>query len=95
MKDLQLTEESIVVRNDDVLYSEVADGLSLMDMESGRYFHFEPTGAQIWLKLAPDMRFADLCSQLEQEFDVAPEQCRMDTSEFVNELYGLGLVEVA
>nr|WP_137677820.1 PqqD family protein [Parerythrobacter lutipelagi] len=94
MSTLTVTPDSVVTRNEDVLYSEVADGMSLMDIESGRYFHFEPTGSSIWLKLAPDQSIADLCGSLEKEFEVEPEQCRIDTIEFVTELYGLGLVKV-
>lgn len=95
MNDKTIKADTIATRNENVLFSEVADGISLMDIESGKYFHFESTGARIWLKLGPDRKISDLCESLQEEFEVEPEQCRADTIEFVSELYGLGLVEVA
>lgn len=95
MNDKTIKADTIATRNENVLFSEVADGISLMDIESGRYFHFESTGARIWLKLGPDRKISDLCESLEQEFEVDTEQCRIDTIGFVSELYDLGLVELA
>lgn len=91
MSETPIAPEAVVMRNEDVLYSEVADGMSLMDIESGRYFHFEQTGARIWLELAEDKTFGDLCARLEQEFDVETEQCRAETEEFLASLLDLGL----
>ena len=94
MSDISLTPDSIATRNEDVLYSEVADGMSLMDIESGRYFHFEATGARIWLSLSPGTTFGQLCANLGSEFEVEPEQCEQETHEFISELPALGLVEI-
>lgn len=94
MKDTAIKPETIVIRNEDVLYSEVADGMSLMDIESGRYFHFEQTGARIWLELAADRTFDDLCTGLEREFDAESGQVRIDTEEFLSSLLDLGLATV-
>lgn len=91
MSDTTIAPESVILRNEDVLYSEVADGMSLMDIESGRYFHFEQTGARIWLELGEDKTFDDLCASLEVEFEVETEQCRADTGEFLSSLLELGL----
>ncbi|MCR2833196.1 PqqD family protein [Parerythrobacter lacustris] len=91
MSETSIAPEAVVLRNEDVLYSEVADGMSLMDIESGRYFHFEQTGARIWLELSEDKTFCDLCAGLEQEFDVETEQCREETEEFLASLLELGL----
>jgi hypothetical protein len=94
MNETTIAPEAIVLRNEDVLYSEVADGMSLMDIESGRYFHFEKTGARIWLELSENKTFADLCAGLEQEFDVETGQCRAETEEFLASLLELGLATV-
>lgn len=91
MRDTAINPDSIIVRNEDVLYSDVADGMALMDIESGRYFHFEQTGARIWLELGADRTFDDLCGELEREFEVESEECRADTEEFLSSLLELGL----
>lgn len=94
MSETSIAPEAVVLRNEDVLYSEVADGMSLMDIESGRYFHFETIGARIWLELSEDKTFGELCSRLEQEFEVETEQCRAETGEFLASLLELGLATV-
>lgn len=94
MSETTIAPEAVVLRNEDVLYSEVADGMSLMDIESGRYFHFEQTGARIWLELAEGKTFSDLCAELEKEYEVETEQCRAETEEFLSSLLELGLASL-
>lgn len=89
-----LTSCTIVARNDDALYSEVADGMSLMDIESGNYYHYDQVGAEVWKALDGTQTVASLCEGLRESFDVDAETCLTDTLEFLEELRGLGLVVV-
>lgn len=89
-----LTSNAIVARNDDALYSEVADGMSLMDIESGNYYHYDQTGAEVWKALDGTRTVASLCEALRADFDVDAETCLSDTLAFLDELHGLGLVIV-
>lgn len=87
-----MTLDSVIAQNEDVLYSDVADGMSLMDIESGKYFHFDATGARIWKRLDGTIAVAELCEKLREEFDVDAETCREDTREFLQKLADLDLV---
>ena len=89
-----LKQDSIVARNDDALYSEVADGMSLMDIESGNYYHYDQVGAEVWKALDGTQTVASLCDGLREKFDVDAETCLSDTLEFLEDLHSLGLVVV-
>ena len=89
-----LSLESVVQHNEDVLFSEVADGMSLMDIESGKYFHFDQTGAQVWKRIDGVMSVQEVCNQLQSQFEVDAETCRSDTLEFLQELADLELVTI-
>ncbi|MDN3644824.1 PqqD family protein [Pontixanthobacter aestiaquae] len=88
-----LSMDSVVAHNEDVLFSEVADGMSLMDIESGKYFHFDETGARIWKQMDGAMPVSELCEKLEKQFEVDTETCRTDTLEFLQELANMDLVK--
>ncbi len=88
-----LSTDSVVKHNEDVLFSEVADGMSLMDIESGKYFHFDETGARIWKQIIGEMQISELCDKLQYEFDVEAETCQRDTLEFLQELADMDLVK--
>lgn len=90
---VKLSFETRVEHNEDVLFSEVADGMSLMDIESGKYFHFDQTGAQIWKQMDGAMPIQEICDKVQSEFDVDPETCRKDTLEFLQQLSELDLVK--
>ncbi|WP_209348181.1 PqqD family protein [Pontixanthobacter sp. CEM42] len=88
-----LSTDSVVKHNEDVLFSEVADGMSLMDIESGKYFHFDETGARIWKQINGEMQISEICDKLQYEFDVEAETCQRDTLEFLQELADMDLVK--
>lgn len=90
----ELTPETVLSRNDDVLFSRVADGMSLMDIESGKYFHYDETGAAIWALLDGATPVGALCSALQAEYDVDAATCQEQTTAFLAELAQLGLVRV-
>lgn len=94
MSENKLSPNCIVKRNDDVLFSEVADGMSLMDIDSGKYFHFDETGSVIWKQIDGAQNIDQLCERLEQEFDVDSDTCKSDTLEFLQELENLKLVNI-
>lgn len=94
MTEPSLTADSLVARNEDVLYSEVADGMSLMDMESGNYYHYDGAGVDIWKAIDGQQNIATLCDGLRETHDVDAQTCLADTLAFLNELLGLGLVTV-
>lgn len=88
----ELTLQSKLAHKDSVLFSEVADGVSLMDIDSGNYFHYEPVAADIWNRIDGSKTIAEICADLQDVYQVEAETCEKDTLEFLQEIHGLELI---
>jgi len=91
----EITLESVVRRSSDVLASPVDDELVMMDIERGMYYALGAVGADIWERLAEPMKVADLCAQLQQEYDVTPAICEADVLAVLNDMAENGLLQPA
>jgi len=81
-----------VHRRDDWLAAKVGDELVMMSVATGRYIGLNDVGARIWDLLATPCDVETLCSGLEEEYDVEPDQCRVEVDAFVAELVKHGAV---
>ena len=93
MRDITL--ESIVRRSSDVMASQVDNELVMMDIEHGMYYALNPVGADIWNRLAEPQKVADLCAQLQGEYDVDQATCEADVLAVLNDMAGEGLLQPA
>ena len=75
-----------------VVTREIGGEIVLMDLDSGTYFGLDSVGARAWLAIEDGQTIEDLCTQLEQEFEVSPEQLRQDISALVSKLLEHNLV---
>lgn len=91
----KLTLESTVVRTSDVLASPVDDELVMMDIEQGAYFSLDRVGADIWARLAEPLTVADLCAQLQRQYNVDQATCEADVLAVLNEMASNGLLATA
>jgi len=94
MPDPTLELHMRVRRTDDVLATDIDDETVMMDIEQGRYFGVNETGARIWSLLAEPIVISDLCDRLSAEFDVAEEQCEQEVLDFLKAMLNRGLVKV-
>ena len=75
-----------------VVTREIGGEMVLMDLESGNYFGLNSIGGQVWQALEEGKTIKELCDQIEQEFDVPPEQIQQDVLSLAEELLGRKLV---
>jgi hypothetical protein len=90
----ELTLEAVVARRAEPLTAEVDDDLVMLDPRQGRYFGADRVGRRIWELLEQPRSVDDLCSELEGQFDVAPDECRADVLEFLGQLADEELIEI-
>lgn len=81
-----------VVRNDDIIFTDLDDTVVMMDVEEGRYYELDPTAASVWALLERECSVASVCDALLQRYNVSPETCRRDVQAFLGELVDLGIV---
>ena len=85
---------SRVVRSEAILFTELDDTVVMMDTRKGRYYELDAVGARIWALIEPGPRVAELCEAVAAEYDVDRDTCRADVVAFLDELGGLGAIEV-
>lgn len=90
----QLSLETVVVRRAEPLTASVDGELVMLDPRRSEYFAIDSIGSRIWELLERPLAVGQVCSKLEDEFDVAPQTCRADVLAFLEELRRAELLDV-
>lgn len=90
-----LCEESRLARRRDRPAQLLQGDLVILNPDWGEYQVLRGTGRRAWELLDRAGTLKGLCSLLAAEYGITPEQCRADVVPFLEELHGLGLLEVS
>jgi hypothetical protein len=66
----------------------------MMSVESGNYVGLSEVGARIWELIETPQQENDLCSKLQEEFEVSAETCRADVDSFLKDLVKHGAISL-
>jgi hypothetical protein len=92
--DEAVSLDSVICTARDVIHSNLADEIVLLDLKSGVYHGLESVGARIWELLASPVSVRGIRDTLLEEYEVDPRQCEQDLLKLMRELRRHGLVEV-
>jgi hypothetical protein len=81
-----------VRKQGDWLAAKVGEELVMMSAEKGNYIGLSEVGTRVWELIETPQSIDALCAQLETEFDVTPDVCRVEIEAFLNELVKHGAV---
>ncbi|MCF4009293.1 PqqD family peptide modification chaperone [Rheinheimera sp. UJ63] len=73
-------------RNPEVVFAQMGDELVMLSEEQGQYLGLNTIAADIWNLLEAPMAFAQLCSSLQQKYQVTAEQCETDVQLFLGQM---------
>ena len=82
----EITLQSLVTRNDEIVAGKVEDKLAAMSIETGKYYMLNTTGGRIWELLEEPRTVAELCASLTAEFKITPEVCHKEVVDFLTRL---------
>ena len=82
----------VVRKQGDWLAAKVGDELVMMSAEKGNYIGLSEVGARIWKLIETPQEIDAVCARLQEEYEVAPETCRSEVENFLNELVKHGVV---
>ena len=68
---------------ENLLVSELAGELVLMHTETGEYFGLNNLGMQIWNLMASPISLPTIVDRLVSLYDISPEQCSIEVSQFI------------
>ena len=86
MRDKQITNTTKLVRNNELLTSNLDGEVVLLSIDNAEYYGLGETGTFIWQQLEHPLTFEQLTASLLVHFDVEREQCMEDTLPFLQEL---------
>jgi len=78
-----------------VVAARIESELVLLDVDQGTYFGLDELGTEIWESISSGGDTDELVARLVEEYDVSPEQLRVDIAGFLDELEDKGLVSAA
>lgn len=90
----EITLQSLVTRNDEIVAGKVECSLVAMDIETGKYYSMNATGGRICELLDTPRTVEELCAILTAEFKIAPEACRKEVLTFLNQLASRNIVTI-
>jgi len=83
-----------LVRQEDVLASIVEGELVMMNIQSDSFYGANAVGTRIWELLEQPLTVAQLCSLLQEEFDVDAQTCQQDVLPFIQKIIDEKLVRI-
>jgi hypothetical protein len=89
-----VTVDSVISPGKELVFSNLADEIVILNLKSGVYHGLESVGARIWELINEPANIGQVRDALLDEYEVEPDRCERDLLELFKELKGHGLVEV-
>ena len=89
-----LGPSSVLVRNENIVFTDLDDTIVMMDVDEGQYYELDPVAARIWTLMDERQTLRSICEALMEEYDIGAETCEEDTREFVQAAVGMRIVQV-
>ena len=89
-----LDMSSVLVRNENIVFTPLDDDIVMMDVDEGQYFELDPVAARIWTLIDEGRTMRSIRDALMEEYDVSAETCSRDMLEFVQTALKMGIVRV-
>jgi hypothetical protein len=85
---------TLVGRSDKLLYAEIGSDVTIMSVQSGRYYSLTKVGARIWSLIENATPVERICEQLLAEYRIDREHCENDVLKILHKMAEEGLVTV-
>lgn len=85
---------TIVAADPNIVFCDLDKERVLLDLTSSRYFALNRVGVHVWETIATPTSVGALQDNIEQRFDVRPEQCRKDLESLLSNLSQFTLISV-
>ena len=85
---------TMVSRNEAIVFTEIDDIIVMMDVDEGRYYELDQTGARIWAAIESGASVASVCDALQAEYEVTAEVCHRDVLSFLAEAHRCGVIRI-
>lgn len=66
----------------------------ILNLKDSAYYGVDPIGKRVWSLIQEETSFENILNRLLDEYDVDAETCRKDLISLLDEMAGVGLIEV-
>jgi hypothetical protein len=87
-----LSVEAALRRAEEIIARPVDDGALLVHLESGKVWHLNPTGAQLWALIDGQRTLRDIGQQIATTYSIAVEAVERDVLSVAETLIAEGLL---
>lgn len=91
---MRVTIESILVRDNEPVGTDLDGGSVLLSLRAGAYFSFNPIASEIWQMLAEPSRVGQIFASLSDGYSVDAQTVAHDVTPFLQSLVDHRLVRV-
>ena len=81
-------------KNAELLESDVDEEVVALDVNRGQCYGLNAVGSRVWRLLDTPRSLEDICSLLQEEYEVEPEACQAEVARLMEDLQSEGLVEI-
>lgn len=83
---------TVLSRSKDLVFSAVDGEISLMNVETGKYYGLASVGSRVWALLEQPSTVRGICDRLVSEYNVERAQCEADVLRFIERMAAEGVV---
>jgi hypothetical protein len=94
MATTRFSPETVFRKSAELLESDVDDEIVALDVNKGQCYGLNAVGSRVWKLLDAPMSLREICSSLQDEYEVTPEVCEAEVGRLLADLQSEGLVEV-
>ena len=90
----KFSPDAVFRRKAELLESDVNDEVVALDVNKGQCYGLNAVGSRVWRLLDTPKSLKDICSTLQDEYEVEPSVCHEEVSRLLSDLQSEGLVEM-
>ena len=92
---LALPLSTIVMRDPDIIATDMDGETVMMSVEQGSYFGLSGVAPFLWEQLAEPLSIDELCRRVQNDFEVDEATCQADVTAFIGDLLENGVLRRA
>ena len=90
----EFSPETVFRKVGQLLESDVDEEIVALDVDKGECYGLNAVGSRVWRLLDSPKSLRDICSALQEEYEVEPDVCESEVTRLLSDLRSEGLVDI-
>lgn len=89
-----VTDQTLVIPEENVVASNLAEEMVLLDINAGTYYGLNEVGARVWQMIQHTRRVDKIHEMLLDAYDVDPARCKKDLVDLLQSMHARQLIRL-